>query len=142
MSRSSSSTVERHVGWLAVQVMILLPIAIGQLTIKEWAHEPLPLLLLDLVLAVVIGYFVVRNVIRLWRSPPTEASRLTATLQLIFGGVLLLVSTGPLLESHSYSTKPMGVALLLVGGLLAFLGLRDVARFRSRRSVPADRQAH
>lgn len=139
MSRPSSTTVDRHLGWLAVQMVFLVPVAIGQQTIEEWAHEGVPFLLLDLLLAVVIGYFIVRNLIRLWLSPPAESSRRTAMLQLVVSGVLVLLSTGPLLESHRYSTKPMGVAVLLVGALLAFLGLRDIARVRARRPVTAGR---
>jgi hypothetical protein len=122
-----------------LQMFFLMPVAVGQSTTKEWAHEGIPLLLLDLALAVVIGYFIARNLIRLWLAPPAEASRLTVTLQLVIGGVLLLASAGPLLESHRYSTKPMGVALLLVGAVLALLGQRDVARIRARRSVTSGR---
>ncbi len=135
MSRNGSTAVERHLGWLIFQAFFLVPFALGQMSVEEWAYESLPLRLLDLALALVIGFFVVRNLRRLWLAPAPEASRLTSALQLVVGGILLLISTGPLLESHRYSTKPMGVSLMLVGGILALLGLRDIARIRARQRV-------
>jgi len=135
MSHSSPTAVDRHLGWLTVQALLLVPFAIGQLTIEEWAHEGVPLRLLDVVVALVIGYFVVKNLRRLWLSEPTEASRRTSTLQLVVGGFLLLLSTGPLLESDMDSTRPQGVALLLIGATVVSLGVRDIVRMRKRRRL-------
>ena len=57
-------------------------------------------------------------------------------IPLLFVGVLfVLLSSGPLVEGERNSTKPLGLAMLIIGVLLVFMGLREALRIRSRRTA-------
>lgn len=98
---------------------------------------PVGIWLLATLLAAVIGTSIVRNLVRLWRAPSAEAGAWTAIPLLSVGVLFLLLSSGPLLEGQSTSTKPLGLGLLVIGAVLVLLGLRDALRIRSRRTETA-----
>jgi hypothetical protein len=125
--------VGRQLGWLVVQVWVLVPVVLGQTSIQELPHDPVGVWVLEASLAVVISFFVIRSLVRLWRVPAGEASGSAVTALAILGTLYLLFSSGPLLASERWSTKPMGVAHLLVGGCLSVLAAREALRVRSRR---------
>ncbi|MDP3894509.1 hypothetical protein [Nocardioides sp.] len=133
MKSTQPTAVRRHLAWLLAQTLLLLPMAVGPFYGMSEAH--VGVWLLKALLSAVIGFIVVRNVVRLWRAPPAEAGAWTAIPQLIVGALFLLLSSGPLIESDRLSTKPLGLALLIIGASLVLLGLRDVLRIRSRRAA-------
>lgn len=108
---------------------------LGQSILEELARAPVGwLLLLHILLTACVGFFLTRNVLRLWRASPAEASAWTALTQLAVGALFLLLAYGPLFESVRSSTRVLGVALLVIGMALALLGARDFLRVRSRQA--------
>lgn len=133
MTSTQSTAVGRHLGWFVVQVCFLVPVALGQGTFQELPYEPVGFLALEAALAAVIGFFLVRNMVRLWRSPAPEASNSAAAALMIPGALFLLFSSGPLVASDRLSSKPLGAAYLVCGGFLSLLAGREALRVRSRR---------
>ncbi len=123
--------------WLLVQTLLLMPMVLGQGALEELSAAPVGIWLLQTLLAAVIGIYMVRNVVRLWRAPAAEAGAWTAIPLLIVGVLFLLMSSGPLIEGERILTKPMGLAVLIIGAILLFLALRDALRIRSRGAVEA-----
>lgn len=137
MTRTQPTAVGRHLAWLAVQSLLLMPMVLGQGVLEELSAMPVGIWLLATLLAAVIGTSIVRNLVRLWRAPSAEAGAWTAIPLLSVGVLFLLLSSGPLLEGQSTSTKPLGLGLLVIGAVLVLLGLRDALRIRSRRTETA-----
>lgn len=108
---------------------------LGQGVLEELSAAPAGIWLLQTVLAALVGIFMVRNIVRLWRAPSAEAGAWTTIPLLFFGVLFVLMSSGPLVEGERISTKPLSLALLIIGVILMFLGLRDALRIRSRRTA-------
>jgi hypothetical protein len=128
-------SVGECLAWLVLQTLLLMPMVLGQGVVELLSASPLGVVLLQGVLAVLIGSLMVRNLVLLWRAPAHGASKGTATPMLAVGVLFMVMSSGPLLEGQRVSTKPMGVGVLFVGLTLVFLGVRDVLRVRARRSA-------
>lgn len=116
-----------------------MPMALGQGGLEELPQAPVGVWLLQALLAAVVGFFIVRNLVRLWRAPAIEASNWTVIPLLVVGGLFLLFSSGPLIESEKLSTKPMGLAVLIIGVILVSLSLRGALRLRAHRTAAFDR---
>ena len=137
MNQSRPTAVGRHLVWLVVQTLLLLPMVLGQGVLEELSAAPVGIWLLQTLLAALVLILLVRNVVRLWRAPSTEAGAWTMIPLLLVGVLFVFVSSGPLVEGERISTKPLGLAVLIIGVLLVFLGLREALRIRSRRTAEA-----
>lgn len=135
MTQSQATAVGQHLVWLVVQTLLLLPMVLGQGVLEELSAAPVGIWLLQTLLAALVGILLVRNVVRLWRAPSTEAGAWTMIPLLFVGVLFVLLSSGPLVEGERISTKPLGLAMLIIGVLLVFLGLREALRIRSRRTA-------
>jgi uncharacterized membrane protein len=135
VNQTQSTAVGRHLVWLVVQTLLLLPMVLGQGVLEELSAMPIGIWLLQILLAAFVGIFLVRNAVRLWRAPSAEAGAWTTIPLLSVGVLFVLLSSGPLVEGERISTKPLGLALLIIGVFLVFLGLRDALRIRSRRTA-------
>lgn len=135
MNQTQPTAVGRHLVWLVVQTLLLLPMVLGQGVLEELSAAPVGIWLLQTLLATLAGIFLVRNAVRLWRAPSAEAGAWTMIPLLFVGVLFVLLSSGPLVEGERISTKPLGLALLIIGVFLVFLGLRDALRVRSRRTA-------
>ena len=133
MTPSEPTAVWRHLGWFVVQVWFLVPVVLGPSTFQELPHQSVGLLVLEAGLTAVVGFFLVRNMVRLWRAPAREASGSAATALMILGTLFLLFSSGPLVASDELSSKPFGVAYLIAGVFLSILAGREALRVRTRQ---------
>ena len=107
---------------------------LGPLMVEDWADAGWGYRLVDVLLIEVTGFLVIRNLDRLWRAPADDAGAAGVDSLVLVAALFMAVSKGPVLEGDGWSTKPLGVALALVGAALLTLGLRDVFRLRTLRS--------
>ena len=131
-----STAAGRHLALVVVQSWVLVPMVLGQLTIESFPDAPWGFRLIDSFLIAGGGFLIVRNLVRLCRAP-AGASPWTAIALTLVGVLFTILSTGPLLESDRWSTKPLGVTFALIGAALLTLGVRDAFRMRSLRSPTA-----
>lgn len=130
------TAVARHLVWIFLQGAVFLPVGVGQ---SFWenvtAHGSIDVL--GGILAVWIAFLIVRNLLRLWRAPASEARRTHCLPLFAVGVAFALLSSGPLMESARLSTKPLGGAWLLIASALLVIAGREVLRLRARPSTLA-----
>jgi hypothetical protein len=128
---SGATAVGRNLVWVFLLAFLFVPMTLSQGTFENWTYDPWPARLFEVVIAGVVAFLAIRYLARLFRAPRNEASRESVLLQFGAGLLLALLSTGPLLESNRWSTKPEGAVTALIGAALLALGLRDAFRLRT-----------
>lgn len=134
MKPQGQTAVSRYLVWVFLQGAVFLSAVAGQNFWEDldgygW-FTPVAVLLLCWV-----GFVLARNLIRLWRAPANEARRSHLLPLFLTGALFVLFSSGPLLESDRWSTKPVGAAWLAVGANLLALGGREILRLRAQRRI-------
>lgn len=140
MANPPSTAVSKHLVWVFLQGVPFMSVAAGPSVIEGLVRPERPwwpILGVSALLFLCVTYALVRNLVRLWRAPASEA-RPSHRLALIAVGVVFVVlASGPLVEGRQFSTKPLGFIWLVVGLNVIALGIREILRLRGRQSAPA-----
>ena len=119
--------------WLAIQGVAFWPAAAGAY-VWEATGAGIFLGSFQVLIALVIGFLIARNLVRLWRDPSREPGRAYALAALVIGALLLVFCRGPLLDGR-LATVPLGAMWLLLGVNLLALAAREAFRLRTRRAA-------
>ncbi len=129
MARAQGTVVSRHLPWLFVQAAIFLPAVLGP-DFWEVADRSLAVTVLEVLLAVWLGYCIVRNLRLLLAAPARETFRTHVVLLAGAGLLLGLLSAGRLTEGPPDS-RPVAAIAAAIGVVLLALAVREVRRLRS-----------
>lgn len=133
MTPAPGSAVSRHLHWVFLQGFLFSGAVLGPLVVEDFRQMSVPMQAFQVLLAAWLLFALGRNLVRLWRAPAAEDRRSHAIWLAVLGGLFLLASSGPLLESERWSRKPEGVMALLLGANLLALAVRQSVRLRGRQ---------
>ena len=119
--------------WLTVQGIAFWPAVAGNYIWTTTGRGYL-LLTFQFSMLCVIGFFILRNLVRLWRHPSPFVTRGAALTPLLLAVIFLAASVQPLLLDERLSTKPVGGMWLLIGVNLLLAAVREGMRLARRRS--------
>ena len=123
--------------WLTVQGIAFWPAVAGQYIWTTTGRGYL-LLTLQFTMLAVIAFVILRNLVRLWRTPAFVPTRSAVLVPGLLALVFLAFSVQPLLLDDRWQAKPVGGMWLLIGVNLLLAAVREAMRLaRRRRSAAA-----
>lgn len=114
--------------WVVMQGFVFLPMTSGAVTDLDYGFV---LNALGIALFAWVAFSLVRNVVRLWKVPQQQLTRLAIICVLFVALFFGLMSEGPLVEGSQIESKVLGICAATLCLSLLVVAVRHAIRLRA-----------